>query len=681
MNKTVSIVIPSLNSRELLKDNLPVLIRNTKKLAPQVEIIVVDDGSTDGTSDFLRSAFSEAKVITLEKNMGFAFACNAGVKESKGELVYLLNSDIKVSENFLEPLVEHFQDPGCFAVSSVESEGQSGISLAKFKMGIFWYWYEDIENPDREAMEVFCVSGGHSLYDKKKFLELRGFDTLFSPIYAEDGDICWRAWKTGWKSLIEPRSVVAHECQATLKKLYSPKEILNIHWKNRLLMTWKNISPKWMIAKACLLAVPGALGSILIGKSEFAVGFLRAVSKLPELMTSRKRDFIRTPKFSDYELFRRFSHPPKFKPYKILYLHETAEISGAENSLLNLVKNLNKDLFKPVFVLPGHGALSEELRKLGIEVLFMDFPRVRCLRGVSKAIGMLKKIIKEKNASLIHSNSIRTHIYGAIAAKKSRVPCVWHQRNLITSELIDPDMEISFLADKIICNSQAIARRFQDKSGNLPEKVAVVYNGVDLSRFNPCLSAKTLRQEFNISDSDIVIGIASRFGKDKGHEVFLRAARLLGNYKFLIVGDAVFKQDKWREAHLRKMAQYLGMSDKIIFSGPRKDMPEVYAAMDIFVLASEAEPCGRVLIEAMSCAKPVVATNSGGTPEIVQDGKSGILFKPKDARSLANAIEKLAANESLRRQMGEQGRKIAEENFSIALNVLKIEEIYKCLIR
>jgi len=372
----------------------------------------------------------------------------------------------------------------------------------------------------------------------------------------------------------------------------------------------------------------------------------------------------------------------------ILYLHETAKISGAENSLLNLVRNLDKDKFIPYFVLPEQGALGEELKGQGISVEIIPFPKIRHGLGVVRTVRKLIGLIRGRHIRVLHSNSIRTHIYAAFAAKSLGIPCIWHQRNMLQKEIIDPDRLFSFLADKIICNSAAISRRFISR-GRLPEKVRVVFNGVDTNMFSPGIDGSAVRQELGIYPGEIVVGAASRFNLQKGHEVFFEAARIIvsqenevkDKIKFLVVGGAVFPEDKHREEYLKDLIVKIGIEDKVIFSGYRRDMPGIYAAMDIFVLASDAEACGRVVLEAMASGKPVIGTDSGGTPEMLQDGVTGFLFKTNNAEDLARKIVILAENRILSGQMGEAGRKFAEDNFRIEFNARKIEKIYLELCR
>ncbi|MDD5044347.1 MAG: glycosyltransferase family 4 protein [Candidatus Omnitrophica bacterium] len=373
--------------------------------------------------------------------------------------------------------------------------------------------------------------------------------------------------------------------------------------------------------------------------------------------------------------------------FNILYLHETARFSGAEESLFNLSRFLNKEKFEPCFILPEEGLFKKKLEGSGSKVFIVTLPRIRCLKGVFASAKKILAISRENWISLMHTNSIRTHIYGAYVAKKLKIPLVWHERNLIFSDLIDLDRIFSSLADAIICNSFAVAKRFM-KKGALPAKVKVVYNGVDTGRFHAGIDGNSVRVEFGISKEKIVVGIAGHLGKRKGIEGFLQAAKIISErfdsaedkFRFLIAGADVFGKGIGRIEHLKRMAKKYGIDKKVIFTGFRSDMPQVYAAMDILVSVSLLEACGRSILEAMATGKPVVAADSGGNPELVKDGISGLLFSPRDPGTLTEAIMKLARDRRMAEQMGSSGRRIVEEKFTIQKNAEKIEAVYQELL-
>ena len=349
---------------------------------------------------------------------------------------------------------------------------------------------------------------------------------------------------------------------------------------------------------------------------------------------------------------------------RILYLHETVRMGGAEISLMNLLKNIDRTVFDPLFVLPEEGRFSAVLNTLGVRVVLLPMPPLRKVVGIAGMIRALARLIEYEEIRIVHSNSIRTHMYGALAARLGRVPIVWHQRNLVTNELFDPDRLFSFLPDRIICNSKAVAERFI-RRGAMPPKIRVIYNGVDIESFKPdTIAASAVRRELGIGPDEAVVTITSRFDRRKGHEVLFKAAAIVLNrmpksarkLRLLVVGGVVFDEEEIRFTRLREMAQREKISDSVVFTPFRDDMPAVYAASDIVVLPSVAEACSRVLLEAMACARPVVAVNSGGTPEMVADNETGFLVETGDPETLAQKIALLVNDRILAAKMGAAGR-------------------------
>jgi glycosyltransferase involved in cell wall biosynthesis len=366
------------------------------------------------------------------------------------------------------------------------------------------------------------------------------------------------------------------------------------------------------------------------------------------------------------------------KKFNILYLHNESIMGGAEISLLNLVKRLNKELFVPHFACSKEGPFIDELRKIKISPDFVQFPGIRWPIPVRiyTTIRNLIDIIKRKQIDLIHSNQPRSNLFGAIAAKIKNVPIVWHERCL-ESGRFDSDNIFSFLPDKIICNSDAVRNRFTKGKG-VDTKIKTIINGVDLSEFDPESNGSVIRKEFNIGEDELVIGTIGRIDPEKGYECFLESARIIlqnvRNVRFLIVGKAC--NNPSLEKSLYDMSVKKGVDKKTIFTGFRSDIPRLLASMDVVVLPSEIDACSRVLFESMAMQKPLVATDAGGTPEVVQDDITGFLVKPKDPSGMARCIIKLLQNKSLSEQYGKAGRKRVEEMFTIERNIKETENVY-----
>ena len=287
--------------------------------------------------------------------------------------------------------------------------------------------------------------------------------------------------------------------------------------------------------------------------------------------------------------------------HKVLYMHESAQMGGAENSLLQLAVNIDRERFLPVFILGQDGALVKLLAQANVYVRVIGLPRFFHCLGFLRSLFEIIVFARRQRIEVIHTNSVRTHLYGTIVARLLGIHIVWHERCLITEEWVDSDRVFSFLACRIICNSQAIARRFL-RAGKPAGNVRIVLNGVDVQKFSPRNDEALLKAELGIKDDEAVIGIASRFDVTKGHETLLAAVKKIisahladkSKLRLLIAGAGVFKQESGREECLRQMVEELGLKDKVIFTGFRSDMAQIYAAMDIVVLASNAEGLGRI---------------------------------------------------------------------------------------
>lgn len=239
----VSVVITCWNGRKLLEKNLPRVLEASVNPRNQIsEVIVVDDGSTDDSVDFLIENFPQVRLVKQNKNYGYSVTCNTGVEKAKNELVAILNLDVVPAGDFLENVLPHFKDEKVFSVSF--NEGKFGPGKLVWKKGFL-----EIEGNDkvpRETCPTDWTNGGSSIFRKAYWEKLGGMDPLFLPFYFEDIDLGIRARKAGLKCLWEPRAMVVHEHEATINSdNFEQKYIDGVKQRNQLLLTWKNIdSPK-----------------------------------------------------------------------------------------------------------------------------------------------------------------------------------------------------------------------------------------------------------------------------------------------------------------------------------------------------------------------------------------------------------------------------------------------------
>ena len=242
----VSVVIPTWNGREPLARNLPSVV---KALAanPDHEILVMENGSDDGTAEYLAREFPSVRVVEMGSNLGFGRACNAGLTIARHDIAILLNNDMRVEPDFLQPLIDGFRDPRVFSVTgqihfsdSSKPREETGLTMGRWHRGRIHLQHVADEQVS-ELFPTFYSGGGSSAYDRLKILELGGFDELFAPFYMEDVDLAYMAWKRGWINLYAPASVLHHEHRGTIGKHFSEESINRVLQKNRLLFAWKNM--------------------------------------------------------------------------------------------------------------------------------------------------------------------------------------------------------------------------------------------------------------------------------------------------------------------------------------------------------------------------------------------------------------------------------------------------------
>ncbi len=213
--RQVSVIIVNWNGRHLLERFLPSVLAAVRD---GDEVIIVDNGSRDGSVEFVRERFPSVRLVCLPKNYGFSVANNLGVKVARNDIVVLLNNDMAPEPDFLTPLLEHFDDPTVFAVGCKLLHPDGSPDHANRTRLVVSGGFLSIAN-ERDAEKLRLITqpeeqahaqGGGSAFDRRKFLELGGFDPIFSPAYFEDVDLSLRALQRGWRIIYEPRSIVWH---------------------------------------------------------------------------------------------------------------------------------------------------------------------------------------------------------------------------------------------------------------------------------------------------------------------------------------------------------------------------------------------------------------------------------------------------------------------------------------
>jgi len=292
----VSLVITSYEGRELLKRFLPDVIRALERYKDGGEVIVVDDGSDDGTPRMLADEFGGVKVVALDENAGFLPAANEGVKAARYEAMMLVNNDVCPDVDFLAPMVERiFGSDDIFAVCPriiVPDGTDEAANRFEYDDGMLRHVQPGLgvtDKPFDRAVTVAFASGGCSLFRRSRFLELGFFDDLYMPGYYEDVDISWKAWRKGWRVVYEPASVVNHLSHATMEKHLGRDVFTFLHQRGMHLFHLRHL--EWPLLEKYLWKVNSlASEGNLYDRGVLRRSFYKAVARLDEVMDRRKAD-------------------------------------------------------------------------------------------------------------------------------------------------------------------------------------------------------------------------------------------------------------------------------------------------------------------------------------------------------------------------------------------------------
>jgi glycosyltransferase involved in cell wall biosynthesis len=387
---------------------------------------------------------------------------------------------------------------------------------------------------------------------------------------------------------------------------------------------------------------------------------------------------------------------------RVLFFDHTAAMGGGEIALLNLVRSLNSKEFKAIVLLGEDGPLAERMLafaqteiiplapnvahqqkdKLGLRTLF----RFGDILNVVSYIWRLMRFIREQKIDLVHTNSLKADIIGGAAARLASRPVVWHLRDRIEDDYLPKSVVRIFrllshvIPNYVIANSAATLRTLHLRKG---ARGASIPSGIDLNGRSAVVHDGTspeVPSEGDRSRSGIRVGLVGRISPWKGQEIFIKAAALVNQRfpeaQFLVIGAALFGEDQY-DREVRQLPGQLGIRDKVEFTGFRNDIKQAIAELDLLVHAStKGEPFGQVIIEGMAAGKPVVATNGGGVPEIVEDGETGILVPMGNVEAMAEAICQILSDPARAKEMGARARQRVADHFTLEQTARRVEAVY-----
>jgi glycosyltransferase involved in cell wall biosynthesis len=353
---------------------------------------------------------------------------------------------------------------------------------------------------------------------------------------------------------------------------------------------------------------------------------------------------------------------------------------GGQESLFLLASRLNRDLYRPVVLVPKRGSLADKLDEASIDVLVLDLPPIlpANIGQIIIAQRALGSATERFGIDLLHSDGPRNTFYAGVIGRLKRRPVVWHVRS---SERDPHDRLLCMLSSKIVLVADALAFRFPTKSRKA--KCVTIHNGVDLQRFAPLSYSRIDPANLVFESPSIIVVHTGRVEPQKGQRQLIEACGRLRDQvpELRIVFAGAIKDGAYFQECLQ-CAGNLGVLERIRFVGHQEDVSGLLQASDIFVLPSiRGEAFSRSILEAMATGKPVVATSCGGSGEAIIDNSSGFIVPPKDSAALAEKIALLATRKELRNQMGRAARIRAEAFFGIEKNVERTVRIYEEVLR
>jgi glycosyltransferase involved in cell wall biosynthesis len=381
--------------------------------------------------------------------------------------------------------------------------------------------------------------------------------------------------------------------------------------------------------------------------------------------------------------------------FPVLYVNQTAQVSGAERSLLTLLEGLPAEAGAALAC--PYGDLAEAAVRLEVPVLpipgtdasFRMHPlhTSRAALELRRSSRAVRAVVGSRRPGVVHANTTRAGLISLAARRRGGPPLLVHIRDWVPDGAV-PRLTLRTLArgaDLVVANSRWIAEQVRRAAPSA--RVQVIHNPVDLRRFDPgAVDRRAAREALGLSDADLALAVVAQLTPWKGQDDAVRvvaalagrgvSARLVlgGSAKFVAAGTRF--DNRAFEQQLVDLVRALGVEDRVIFAGEREDVPDLLGAVDVLLVPSWREAFGRIAAEAMAMGRPVVATDVGGPAEIVRDGVDGLLLAPRDPARWTDAVERLLADPDLRKQMGESGRERARAEFGAERHVAALLDAY-----
>ena len=369
-------------------------------------------------------------------------------------------------------------------------------------------------------------------------------------------------------------------------------------------------------------------------------------------------------------------------PLRVGFVLHALHVAGAEMLTVEIIHRLGDGLAPVVFCLDAVGELGQQLQKEGVPVVCLE-------RRPGRDWGVARRLagaVRERRIEVLHAHQYTPFFYAALA----RVLTGMSPRLILTEHgRHDPDpirplrraanrLVLDRLADAVTAVSAFSGGRLRDVDGFAGKRIAVIENGIDVSRYAAVPDRTALRRRLGFSPERRYVAHVARCHPVKDQttliDAFREVAAARADVDLLLAGDGPLRPD------LEAQARQLGIADRVRFLGVRRDVPDLLRAADVFVLTSRSEAASLTLLEAMAARLPVVVTNVGGNPEMVRDGKEGILVPRSDPRAVAQALLRLLDDPVEATRLGHAGAARVCTDYRIERTVDRYFQLYRSLV-
>ena len=384
---------------------------------------------------------------------------------------------------------------------------------------------------------------------------------------------------------------------------------------------------------------------------------------------------------------------PEETPVAVAYVLPNLARGGTEKHVRDLVERIDRGRFAPrIISVAGGGPMEEDFSRLDVPVHVLEYRSISLKPGKAGPLfrderGFFRSfsgILSGHDVRILHCYLPMANILGMAAARRSRTPVkIVSKRALCRYKVGHPvysffESFANLAADAVMVNSRAVAEDVRRTERFLGNKIFLVYNGLDAVA-DPVGNRAPLPPDLGLPHDAVPITYVANIREDKAHLCLVEAARQVcdayPSVRFLFVG----RKDR-EAADVQRRIRELGLSDRVLLTGLRDDIPAILGASRLVAHPGEQEGFSNAILEAMAAGLPVVASRAGGNPEAVVDGETGLLFPHGDADALARAILSLLRDPARAGAMGEAGRRRVAEHFPIGKMVSEVESLYETLL-